>query len=219
MDEELAQKAVASALTGDWETAVKLNKTLLKQDSNNTETLNRLAKAYFESSEIKKAKATLQKILKIDQFNQIACKNLNKWKTLNASKNKPAKKCSVTNFIEEPGKTRIVSLLHPGDTKIIGKLNAGDEVTLMPHAHRVSIISDEGKYIGRLPDDLAARLRRLIKLGNTYQVLIKSLEPKNVKIFIRETQRSAKCLKTPSFPAEKVEYISFTPPELVHKKD
>lgn len=219
MYEDLAQKAVASALSGDWETAVKLNKTLLKKDPSNTETLNRLAKAYFESNEIKKAKATLQKILKIDQFNQIACKNLNKWKALSTAKTKSAQKCSVNNFIEEPGKTRIVSLLHPGDTKIIGKLNAGDEVNLMPHAHRVSIISDEGKYIGRLPDDLAARLRRLIKLGNSYQVLIKSQDPKSVKIFIREIRRSAKCLKTPSFPAEKIEYVSFTPPELVHRKD
>lgn len=219
MEEELAQKAVASALSGDWNTAVKLNKTLLKKDPKNTETLNRLAKAYFESNEIKKAKTTLQKILKIDQFNQIACKNLNKWKTLRTVKTKSARKCSVNNFIEEPGKTRIVSLLYPGDTKTIGKLNAGDEVRLMPHAHRVSTITDEGKYIGRLPDDLAARLRRLIKLGNTYQVLIKSLDPKSVKVFIRETQRSAKCLKTPSFPAEKVEYVSFTSPELVHKKD
>ena len=38
-------------------------------------------------------------------------------------------------------------------------------------------------------------------------------------MFIREVTRSSKLSDLTSFPAEKIEYISFTPPELVHRKE
>jgi len=73
--------------------------------------------------------------------------------------------------------------------------------------------------VGRLPDDISARLRKLISLGNTYKVLIKSVNQEEVKVFIREEARAQKLADTPSFAPEKLDYVAFTPPELVHKKD
>ena len=72
MNEDLAQKAVAAALAGDWKEAEKINKQILKGDKSDVDALNRLARAYAEQGNLKKAKETAQKVLKINTFNQIA---------------------------------------------------------------------------------------------------------------------------------------------------
>ena len=101
----------------------------------------------------------------------------------------------------------------------MAKLDAADEVALTPHSHRVSVITREGKYVGRLPDDLSARIRNLIKKGNNYQVLIKSVDPEDVKVFIREVKRGKLAGNIASFSTEKLDYITYSSPEIVRKKD
>ena len=209
MNEDLAQKAVTAALAGDWKEAEKINKLILKDDKSDVDVLNRLARAYAEQGNLKKAKETAQKVLKINPFNQIAGKSLKKWKSLRRGETTASGPSSAEAFLEEPGKTKMVSLLHLGASSALAKLDAGDEVKLTPHKHRVSVTTLDGKYIGRLPDDIAAILRKLTKHGNEYQTLIKSVEPKDVRVFIRETKRSEKLKDVPSFPAEKISYISF----------
>ena len=200
MNNDLLQKSINLALAGNWNEAVKVNKEILKTNSNDTETLNRLAKAYFESGNSLKAKSICQKIIKIDPINTIALRNLAKWKSVKEKCPSESKPSQTASFIEEPSKTKLVPLLNLGDIKVIGNLNACDEVKLAAHTHRVSITTTDGKYIGRLPDDLAQRLRRLITLGNIYQVFIKSIDLKEVRVFIREVQKSKKTENTPSFP-------------------
>ena len=200
MNNDLLQKSINLALAGNWKEAIKVNKEILKTNSNDTETLNRLAKAYFESGNSLKAKSICQKIIKIDPINTIALRNLAKWKSVKEKCPSESKPSQTASFIEEPSKTKLVPLLNLGDTKVIGNLNACDEVKLAAHTHRVSITTTDGKYIGRLPDDLAQRLRRLITLGNIYQLFIKSIDLKEVRVFIREVQKSKKTENTPSFP-------------------
>lgn len=219
MDTDLAQAAIAAALSGNWKEAIKLNSQLLKDNSQDTDALSRLARAYAETGNIAKAKALSQKVLKIDPCNPIATKCLAKWKDLKRIHYENHIPYSAEAFLEEPGKTKLVTLLFPGDPKLLVKLDAGDEVKLTPHAHRVSILTLDGKYIGRLPDDLACRLRRLIKAGNQYKALVKSVNPKEIKVFIRELSRACGYEDTASFPTEKIEYIAFIPPELVHKDE
>lgn len=202
MDTDLAQKAVALALNGEWEEAIKVNKELLKTYPDDVEALNRLARAYFESGNIKRAKSILAKVLKDNPTDPIATKNLLRWKSLAVAKKSCRMNNQAANFIEEPGKTKLVSLLNLGDKKTIAKLNAGDEVALTTHAHRVCVLTLDGKYLGRLPDDLAARLIRLTKAGNLYQVYLKSLEAASVKVFIRETFRAKKMARVQSFPPD-----------------
>ena len=219
MDIDLAQKAVAQALAGNWKEAVKLNHEILKKDPKDVDALNRMARAYAELGNTKRAKGLVEKVLKIDPFNTIASKALKKWKGGAGGKPLNSSVTSAEAFLEEPGKTKMVSLLYLGDPGLISKLDAGDEVKFSQGAHRISVITQDGKYIGRLPDDLSARLRRFVKAGNTYKVLIKSTQPNEVKIFVKEAQRSEKLADTPSFPPERFEYVSFTPPELVSKKE
>lgn len=218
MDTDLAQQAITCALAGEWKKALELNKQILKDTKNDIDALNRMARAYVNLGEVRSAKKIAEKVLKIDPFNTIALKSLKKWKGLKAGETKPSAPTDET-FLEEPGKTKILSLLHPGAQAVLAKLDSGNEVRLIPHSHRVSVVTDDGKYIGRLSDDIAARLRNLISMGNRYKVLIKSIDESGVKIFIRELSRGEKVANVPSFSTEKIEYVSFTPPELVHKKD
>jgi tetratricopeptide (TPR) repeat protein len=217
MDLNLAQKAIAHALHGNWNEAIDLNAQILKNTPEDVDALNRLARAYSETGKMNKARKTAKKVVKLDPFNNIAIKSLEKWKKV--SKVNGAKKSSSSPqyFLEEPGKTKILSLLHTGDDKIIATLDAGDEVVINTRSHKLSVCTQDGKYIGKLPDDLSARLRKLIKYGNEYKVFIKSIDNKDVKVFIRETKRDKKLEDIPSFSTEKIDYVSFTAPELVHK--
>lgn len=218
MEQNLAQEAISAALAGEWEKALELNKEILKENKKDVDALNRTARAYAELGDIKKAKKTAQKVIKIEPFNKIAERAHKKWKGLRSGSSSVSGPSSAQAFLEEPGKTKIVSLLHLGASLVLAKLDSGDEVELVPHRHRVSVNTKDGKYIGRLADDIAARLRKLIRAGNEYQVLVKSIEDDELKIFIRETKRAEKIANIPSFSSEKIDYVSFTPPELVHKK-
>jgi tetratricopeptide (TPR) repeat protein len=220
MNNDLAQKAISSALKANWEEAVKLNKKILKDEPKDVDALNRLAKAHAELGEISEAKKIAQKVIKIDPFNSIAQKSLEKWKGLRKGEKAPPTTFSAEAFLEEPGKTKIVCLLHLGDSKkVLANLDSGDEVGIKLSSHRISICTPQGKYIGRLPDDLSAHLGKLIRRGNKYQILIKSAEPQEVRVFIREIKRAKELAEIPSFSTEKINYISFAPPELVHKKE
>lgn len=217
METGLAQKAVSAAIQRNWKLAVEVNAEILKSSPEDTDALNRLARAYSELGEIVKARTTAQKVLKIDPVNPIAQKCLERWKTIAKVRKDNGVSYSMDAFLEEPGKTKLVTLFNIGDQTIFANLNPGEEVKLVPFAHRVSVIAYDGRYIGRLPDDLAARLRGLIKSGNKYQTLVKSVEPKNVTVFIREIERGTGSKDIASFPSEKIDYVSFTPPELIHQ--
>lgn len=219
MDTDLAQQAVEQALTGDWQKAVDSNKQILKANKGDVDALNRMARAYAELGDVKRAKLTAEKVLRIDPFNSIATKSLKKWKKLKKGETNVSGPSSAKVFLEEPGKTKIVTLLHLGAPKVLAKLDSGDEVKLVPRRHRVSVTTMDEKYIGRLTDDLASRLIKLIKIGNKYCAFVKSTDDNGVNIFIREIERAEKLTDIPSFSSEKMDYVSFTPPELVHKKD
>lgn len=215
-----AQEAIAAALKGDWEVAIETNLRILKESSKDIEALNRLARAYSEVGNIKKARETAQTVLKHDPFNTIAARCLLKWKSVKNTKNGSVRQAprDPKTFLEEPGKTKITALLYLGDNKTLASLNTGDELKLSAHQHRVSVLSQNGSYVGRLADDLSSRLRQLIKNGNKYEVLVKSVDSASVKVFLREISRGSSD-DSPSFVTERIDYISFTPPELVHKKE
>jgi len=219
MDIDLAQIAISSALSGSWKEACTTNQKILTKDPKDIDALNRLARAYAELGEVAKAKKTAEKVLKIDPFNAIAAKSLKKWKGLKRGETQKTSILPAQLFLEEPGRTKIVSLLNVADGKVLAKLDAGDEISVNHRSHRISVLTPEGKYVGRLPDDLSARLRKLINHGYQYKIVVKSIEEGEAKIFIREVARPKEFEDLNSFPAEKIDYVSFTPPELVHKRE
>lgn len=216
MDTSSAQLAVNLALSGKWNEAVDANLQILQTNPEDTEALCRLARAYAELGKIKDARATTNKVLDLDPTNQIAGRFLEKLKLAKNTSSPISSPTCNESFLEEPGKTKIVQLMNLCGVENFVNLDPGEEVKLAPYSHRVTITTLDGKYIGRLPDDLSARIKFLLKSGNKFQILIKSVTPKGVTIFIRETEKSPDLDGSPSFPPEKIEYVSFTPPELVH---
>jgi tetratricopeptide (TPR) repeat protein len=208
METILAQKAVKFAVSGQWTEALATNLEILVSYPKDINTLNRLARCYSELGQISKAKETAKKVLSIDPTNQIALKCISKYNNIKNGSKRISEINSPEAFLEDPGKTKVVELLNLGDKKIISCLDTGDSLKITCHPHKVSITQND-KYIGRLPDDLSVRMRNCIKSGNTYSVLIKSARPDSVTIFIRELSNKT---KSPSFPIEKINYISYTLP-------
>lgn len=207
--------AVTFALTGKWNEAIDANLKILKENPDDTEALCRLTRAYFELGKTSDAKDSANKVLEIDPTNQIASKFIEKIKIAKGNNGGTATFPCNESFLEESGKTKMIGLMNIGDIETFANLDPGEEVKLVTYPHRVSVTTLNGKYIGRLPDDIAARLKNLIKEGYKYQVLLKSLSAKAIIVFVRETEKGENS-ETPSFPGEKIEYVSFTPPELVH---
>lgn len=106
-----------------------------------------------------------------------------------------------SDFIDEPGKTRSVTLVRLADAEILEDLSVGADCTLHATKTRISVKCD-GIYIGTLPDDIHSRLEPLIAAGNTYSVKVQSLKGSTVRVFIRELTRAEGVEHLASFPSE-----------------
>lgn len=194
-----SNQAIQTALTGNWEEAIKLNKSLLIDNPNDVEALNRIGLAYTILGKSKSAKNTYQKVLQIDPLNSIAIKNLKKIKSERVKEPSDSPFMQVNNiFLEETGKTKVVELINLAQAEILLTLRTGQAVDIS--AKRLKIFITQGKkYIGALPDDIGKRLIKFIKGGNKYEAFVKSSNHQNVTIFIRELHRANKYKDQPSF--------------------
>jgi len=194
----LKQKAIRTALTGDWETAISLNKTLLQENPNDIDCLNRLALAFTITGKIKSAKTTYKKVFELDPLNTIAIKNLKKLKELNPQKQQATDYQINNNFLEETGKTKIVELVNIAQPKVVENLRTGEIISLCIKRSRI-FVQEDNQYIGVLPDDIGRRLIKFMKSGNKYEAYIKSATIHKVHVFIKETKRATKLRFQPSF--------------------
>lgn len=204
------KKAIDAALNGRFEEALQLNQQILKNDKQNVDALNRLARAYFELGNLKLSNKYYNLALKYDPYNPIAQKNL---KIIKAFKGKPNGKNSQTPafvspslFLQEPGKTKIVALLKVAEPAKLSQIYCGMQVILLIKQRGISATDQEGGYLGVLPDDLAHTLVRLIKGGNKFSACVKSVRVNGISIMIREEKRSERFHNQPSF----VDFQTFT---------
>lgn len=200
----LVSSATKAALEGDWQKAVELNLEILSSDPNDIEALNRLAHALSFLGKTEEAKKTYHRVLRIDPYNHIAKKNLEK---LHALKNgnfqmTPGSASGSCLFLEEPGRTKVTNIINPAQQKVLSLLYPGTLLELVVKKHSVCVFKD-GEYIGALPDDLSHRLIHLTRLGNKYEAYIKAVEKNNLLVFLKETKRSKRAGSQPSFFAGK----------------
>lgn len=186
-----ARKAIKEALDENWKEALSLNKEILKTDPKNINALTRVSKAFFELGRLDEARASAKKALRIDPQNQIAQKSYNKYKSLSPEDITTVTRSTLPNikkinlFLEEPGKTKIVDLKHLTDSKFLATLDCGDEVQIVPSNFKVTCTDNEGKYVGRIPDDVATKIIDESKNGVEFRAHIKSINSTEVKIFVR----------------------------------
>lgn len=213
------REAINAAMENNWPEALQLNQELLSKYPEDIDTLNRLARSLSETGSLIEAKKLYRKVLELDQYNQIAIKNLNRISSIRKGDLKeislpPTIKGDL--FLEEPGKTRTTSLEDTAMPSVLVKLRTGDRVDLSPHKNSVTVLSANGERIGKLESEVAERLSQDIRLGSLFETIVKSVSlskdqgkatKPSVSIFIREVQRSNK-VSTAPFPNQS---SGFTP--------
>jgi len=194
-----SSQAIQTALTGDWQNAISLNKSLLEDNPNDVEALNRMALAYVILGKHKNAKETYQKVLEIDPLNSIAMKNLKKISVDSSKNDGDSIIIQVNNiFLEETGKTKVIELINLAQSEILLTLRTGQTVDLS--VKRLKIFISQGKkYIGVLPDDIGKRLIKFMRGGSKYEAYVRSSSPNSVSIFLREVKKSARFKDQASF--------------------
>lgn len=217
MNDNLAQKAISAALKQNWKEAEILNKEVLQNTPDDIEALNRLGRAYIELRKPSLAKKTFDQVLKKDLYNQIALKNLRLLAAKKILPNDNQGSLDPNLFLEEPGKTKTTSLVELAGKETLLSVTVGDEVKLTPRKRMITVITQNGVYLGKLADDLSLRLTSFIKGGNQYQAFIKSTSLTDIKIFIKEVFRAKKFAEQPSFSPQGISYQAFVPPDFVHE--
>ena len=200
---QLKDKAIQAMLLGDWKNATSLNRALLSENPKDIDALNRLAYAFTILGKIQDARSTYRKVLKLDILNQIAIRNIKKLTDFGPrqiAKSTSSIKGVNNIFLEETGKTKIISLVNTAQPKVIALLKTGQPVITAIKRSKIFIQDQNKQYLGVLPDDIGRRLIKLIKGGNTYAACIKSANEHNVSIFIKETKRASRYKNQPSFP-------------------
>ncbi len=210
---ELHKQAINAAITCNWQTAIELNQKILESEPQNTEVLNRIAKAYFETGTYSQAKKVYTQVLEIDPYNTIAEKNLKKAASLKKDGIIPGSASmtlSPAMFLEEPGVTTLVNLVKIAEPQKLLKLSPGTVVTLVPKKRGVSVTDSRDVYLGAFPDDSAFHLLKLLKGGNKFMSIIKSIRPPSgLTVLLRETYRSKKFKNQASF-LEESRVVSFS---------
>lgn len=215
---QLRYLAIQTALKGNWDQAITLNKSLLKDDPNDIETLNRLGFALSALGKIKSAKDIYQKVLKLDAHNPIAIRNLKRLlevkknnKSLIYKKNNlkatilngqtPTENGSFLNniFLEETGKTKVIELVNVATPRILSLLQTGETLTLSTKRLKVFVLDRNNQYIGVLPDNIGKRMIDFLKGGNSYESYVRAVKNNKVTIFVKETKRAKRFKNQPSF--------------------
>lgn len=187
-------------MLGSWDDAISYNKKVLQQFPKNIAALNRLARAYCEKGDLKRARKAYKKVLSIDQYNPIATRNLkrisdnNLGETREVAENSP---CSNI-FLEEPGKTKIVSVVRLTSAEKLATIDCGDQVFLTTRNHYVVVAGKNDLHLGSLPEDISQKLIMRIQGGNRYLAFVKAVEKNKLEIMVREVYRSPRFQKCPS---------------------
>ena len=211
----LKDQAIQNALTGDWQNAVLVNKSLVKENPADIDALNRLAFAFSILGRVKDAKNTYQKVLKIDSLNPLALRNLKKIEDLKKIKNdngnvSSASKMHVANmFIEEQGKTKIVELVNVAQPSVINNLHTGQSLSLYVKRLKIFVLDSGKQYIGALADNIGKRLIKFIKAGNQYEAYVKLAYDHHIIIFIKEIKRTSRLRDQPSFISSAEKFLDF----------
>ena len=217
----LGQDAVRYARSGDWERARDANCAILRQQPDDCEAANRLAKALMELGDLAHARPVLLTLCQRFPGNAIARKNLARLQKLESSSSSSASAAAVAStprapaagradlagnfpagsFIEEGGKSCSTTLRRYPETAALTPVDAGAALTLHPEPSGVSVATAAGQRLGSIEPRLARRLRQLMTGGNRYTAIAVHASDDALSLIIRETYRHPALRNIVSFPA------------------
>lgn len=212
----LRQEAINAAKNSDWPQAILINQEIIQCYGNDLEAMNRLGLAFLKNNQENEAKRTFKEVLDLDKSNIIANKHLEKIKNNETSADIIFDKDN--DFIEEPGKSKIVTLHRLTGKDQLKKLKVGQACFLQLKNRYISLIDEANKHIGALPEDISFRLSKLIANGNEYRCVIYKVNDKQCLVQIKETLRSKKNEQIVSFPS-KIQNSLVLPDDFILEED
>lgn len=191
----LETSAINAAKKGDWTTAITLNQEMLDGDPHNVFALNRLGFAYLQLGKLRQAAQIFEDVLKLEKHNLIAQKQLNNIKNKVISN----PQFQAQNFVEEPSKSKIISLSRLASKQTLENLHVGQELILKPKNRFISVETTDKTYIGSMPENISLRLSQLITTGNKYLCQLHSSSSHHCSVFVKEIFQSPANLHKLSF--------------------
>lgn len=195
----LRHQAVQAAKQGQWNQAISLNTQIILENPRDTHALNRLGVAHLQLKQKDEAKKVFSRVLEVDKTNQIAKRHLER---VNSNTTHANLLFSNQNFIEEPGKTKVVELHRLASKQVLNQFSVGQPCQLTLKKRFISVESDH-TYLGALPEDLSFRLSKLIETGNEYSCNIRSCAGTQCWVYLKEILRAPVNKDTHSFPLSK----------------
>ncbi len=208
---QTSKQAITMAMEGRWQESIEINKGIIEHFPNDADAHNRLGKAYMELGEYAKAGEAYERALKIDQYNTIARKNLQR--LIHLAEEPPVAtegntpKAEPNLFIEEIGKAGVLNLYQIAAPELLVKMMAGDKVVLQPNGSSLSVMNLRGEYLGLVPAKNGQRLIKLMEGGNKYTAAIVASNEKSISVIIRETYQDPSQIDQVSFPGKRLEEI------------
>lgn len=202
--DQLENQAVNAAIAYNWQSAIDLNKKVIKLDKKNLSAYLRLGFATLQLQNYDESINYYRKALKIQPNNNVAKENIDRITILKSRSTKKNKKAFISLdpnlFLEIPGKTKSVSLVNLGQKNILAQLSIGQEVFLKARKRKVEVRTKYNEYTGNLPDDLSRRLLVFLKAKSKYRAFIKEAILSKITIFISEEKKGTKVHHYLSFP-------------------
>jgi tetratricopeptide (TPR) repeat protein len=205
---QFSKQAIALAMEGQWQEAVAANRSLLGSFPNEVDAYNRLAKAYLELGDYSQAREAYERAIKLDPYNTIAQKNLNRLAHLGeaeVSVEGGFHKVEPQQFIEEVGKAGVVTLCRLAPPEILAKTVTGGRADLQVDGSSLIVRNGHGECLGQVEAKHGQRLIKLMAGGNNYTATIISLTEEVVTVIIREVYQHPSQEGRPSFPLKGAE--------------
>jgi hypothetical protein len=212
---QVSKHAVALAMQGRWQEVVVANKALLETFPDDIDAFNRLGRAYVELGEYALAKEAYESSIKLDPYNSIAQKNLNRLSLLNKSAGTAEarlQKVDPQTFIKEVGKAGVVNLISLARPEVLAKLVTGAALNLRIDGTNLMVDNGAGEYVGQVEPRHGLRLVKLTEGGNKYSAAVVSASAEcPVSIIINETYQDPSQAGRLSFPQRDSEPTHWTP--------
>jgi tetratricopeptide (TPR) repeat protein len=202
-----SKQAIALAMQGRWREAVTANEEIIASFPGDVDAYNRLGRAHIELGEYALAKEAYTKAMELDPYNIIAQKNLQRLSYLRETVGEAddSDRVEPQQFIEETGKTGVVSLNRLAPLAVLAKMGAGDKLYLKVDRKGLNVENGRGEYVGQVESKHGQRLIKLMEGGNRYSAAIVSIGEERVTVIIRETYQDPSQLGQLSFPSRGVE--------------
>jgi hypothetical protein len=209
LKQQRSKKAIDLAMEGRWQEAVAINKEIIENSPDDVDTYNRLGRAYMELGNYEQARESYSRAVKLDPYNAIAKKNLQRLSYLKEAVGVEVEtdKVEPHHFIEEIGKAGVVNLYDLAPNEVRARMVAGDKVYLKVAGSSLMAENSRGEYLGQVDPRHAQRLARLILGGNKYTAAVISSMADMMTVIIREIYQDPSQAGRLSFPPKGLEEV------------